>query len=65
MTEINVDSKLIIFFIFLLLWVFSLGVILQATYNITSISIPIPDNAIYCILGLIIGAIATSFYHNY
>ena len=55
MTEITVDSRLIIFCIILLLWAFGWGVYLQAQYNIAAIEIP--DNAVYCVLGLIIGGI--------
>ena len=61
MTEITVDSRLIIFCILLLLWVFGWGVYLQAQYNIAAIEIP--DNAVCCVLGLIIGGITAHLYY--
>ena len=63
MTEITIDSRLILFCIILLLWAFSLGVYLQFRYNIGSIEIP--DNALYCVLGLIMGGITVRLYYLY
>ena len=63
MTEITIDSGLIIFCILLLLWAFSWGVYLQSQYNIGSIEIP--DNVVYCVLGLIIGGISVHLYYLY
>lgn len=63
MTKITIDSRLIIFCIFLLLWAFTWGVYLQAQYNINSIEIP--DNVVYCVLGLIIGGSTVRLYYLY
>lgn len=63
MTEITIDSRLILFCIFLLLWAFCWGVYLQSKYNIGSIEIP--DNAVYCVFGLIIGVITAHLYYWY
>lgn len=63
MTEITIDSRLILFCIFLLLWAFGWGVYLQSKYNIGSIEIP--DNVVYCVFWLIIGVITAHLYYWY
>ena len=63
MTEITIDSRLIILCILLLLWAFRWGVSLQSQYNIGAIEIP--DNVVYCVLGLIIGGISVHLYYLY
>lgn len=63
MTKITIDSRLILFCIILLLWAFCWGVYLQAQYNISAIEIP--DNAVYGVLGLIIGVITAHLYYYY
>ena len=47
----------------LLLWAFTWGVYLQAQYNINSIEIP--DNVVYCVLGLIMGGSTVRLYYLY
>ena len=61
MTEITIDSRLILFCILLLIWAFIWGVYLQSEYNISSIEIP--TNSIYAVLGLIMGAITVHLYY--
>ena len=63
MTKITIDSRLILFCIILLLWAFCWGVYLQAQYNISAIEIP--DNAVYGVLGLIIGGSTVRLYYLY
>lgn len=63
MTEITIDWRLILCSMILLLWAFTWGVYLQAQYNINSIEIP--DNVVYCVLGLIIGGISVHLYYLY
>ena len=63
MTEITIDWRLILCSMILLLWAFTWGVYLQAQYNINSIEIP--DNVVYCVLGLIMGGSTVRLYYLY
>ena len=63
MTEITIDWRLILCSMILLLWAFTWGVYLQAHYNINSIEIP--DNVVYCVLGLIMGGSTVRLYYLY